>query len=132
MVQIGDMTIQDEAVVLPSTFVGVLSKDLTDAAGTQSITGVGFRPSSVIFACIINGTVINSHGRTDGSGNFSVSNFPSDVHSWDNTKCIVIESVAANNQNAAFLSFDTDGFSLTWTKNNAPTGTARITFTAFK
>jgi hypothetical protein len=132
MVQIGDITIQDEAAKLPVTKIGVFSRDMTAATGSVGYTGVGFRPSYVQFF-LVEPNDCWSWGCSDGSGNFDtfIQNTLSGG-SWDNTFCLRAEQTGGNIQTGAVTSLDADGFTISWAKVSSPTGTAQIVYMAFK
>ena len=126
----GDMTIQDEAVVLPKNDVGHFTRDTSLASGTQAVTGIGFRPSSILF-----------HARQTGdevSWGFGHSSSDREIHldvgaaiSGSTNRSIFLTD-GANSYQGDILSLDADGFTVSWTKSNSPTGTATINFMAFK
>lgn len=115
--------------------VGSFTRDTALAGGTQSIDGVGFRPSRVIFFL----AEASSTGEVSWGLDALTTRF-----------CLVDNSgIAANGYGyytsysladnegvgAAYLgkitSMDTDGFTITWTKQGAPTGTLGIGYMAF-
>jgi hypothetical protein len=131
MVQVGDVTIQDEAVILPSAKVVLFSRDTTVASGTQAITGVGFRPSSVIFLAHQDGVDEASWGVDDGVTPRSFGDNVGTYQSQGSFSLADIES-GANVYVGRVTSFDVDGFTVTWTKQNTPTGTFTCNALCFK
>ena len=138
MVQVGDLTIQDAAKILPETFVSFFQRTNTDADGSQAVTGVGFTPSRVIFFANIADT---------GSVSLTVNGFLSasivsqgvrNLHEetaddWTGTTVSVsMVTTTATENNATLTSFDTDGFTVSWVKAGSPTGTTTIRFMAIK
>lgn len=135
----GDVTTQDEAVLLPAAFQGTFNRDLTIASGNQSITGVGFRPSSIIVyaATLFTSPPIMSWGQGGDNGAGGIADrslFQKFNEDYD------VGSLTMNYQgdgpltrySANLISFDADGFTLTWTKSGATTGTLVHVFLAFK
>jgi len=103
------------------------TRSLTASTGSVSYTGVGFKPSSVFFTGSNQGVVSNFVTFMDaaraagglenlGSGSFG-------------TTAAFTVGVGPNNQSLVLTSYDTDGFTGTWTLNGSPTGTD-ITFYA--
>jgi len=115
-------------------FIGEFSRGMTVASGTQAITGLGFKPSYVLFTASVGASNAFTIGFDNGSirkvlyvvdaiaGNFTGSG----------ARSISLYTASANQQWAIIQSFDSDGFTLSWTKVNSPTGTAFINFTAFR
>ena len=128
----GDITIQDEAVRLPSNYVGLVSYDVS-LTTALAVTGVGFKPSSIIiFGAIANTsawcvTLMDDTTR-GGFGSYAVEAAdrvnPTGQHTI----------VTASSQEAYlnFTSFDSDGFTLARSKAGSPTGTQSFRFMAFK
>lgn len=134
MVNIGDITIQDQAVRLPSNKVLFFDRDMTTATGTQAITGVGFSPSSVIFDWSASSATETGHGFNDGTTRCCRYYHGTDLTWAARTNSpIMVHETSSNYQEAVGgVTFDTDGFTISWTKVGSPTGTARINFMAFK
>jgi hypothetical protein len=109
MVRQGDTTFQDEAAILPGSFVGGFTRDSVAATGVVAITGVGFRTNQ---NCVYE----------VGSG----------VYAHNSTSAFHYEPSSGNHQDGIVTSFDADGFTISWTKTGSPTGNARIKFMAFK
>ena len=136
MVQMGDITIQDEAVLLPNIFIGNFSRDITIASGTQSITGVGFRPQAIQFLSALSGTVPSISAGFDNLtasiGQYNNDNSdPADIN-VDIANSLFVFSSFNNAYFGPVQSFDVDGFTIDWTKFNSPTGTFLTGFMAFK
>jgi len=111
---------------------GTFTRDMSTATGSQAITGVGFRPSSVDFCGAIDGSA-NAliKGIDDGTTRecvLYVANFLQFVVDSNNSVQIRIDNT--NFQRGFISSFDTDGFTISWTKTGTPTGTGTFYFTA--
>jgi hypothetical protein len=114
-----------------NTFAGSLAQKTS--TGSQSVTGVGFQPSAILFGSagktagttIVSGNQIyHFTGGTDGTNSSvtAVSDNNTANTILDRTKCLayiadgVISSAAAL---ASFTSMDTDGFTVNWTAADA-------------
>ncbi len=114
--------------------VGSFQRDVSLASGNQVITGVGFTPKAIIF--IGTGAV----GTTDKVNwciatpvNYSLIQLTTDIGYRIGTNVAINfyhYGGAGNNTYALIASWDADGFTLTWTKNGSPTGTADILYLA--
>lgn len=111
--------------------IGSFTRDTTAASGTVAYTGVGFKPTSILFLAIIDGTNAMSVGIDDATTSagifYNVTTFGE-----SGLKAIFLAVSGGNNQNAKISSFDSDGFSLDWTKNGTPTGTGSIYYLAMR
>lgn len=113
------------------SFVGAYTYDVSTASGTVVTTGVGFQPSVIFAIAEIPGTTSASWGFTNlaaqraiimrGSGGFTSS-----------AALLYAYVTAGNTASGAVTSFDSDGFTLTWTKTGSPTGTLTYYILAFK
>jgi hypothetical protein len=133
MVQIGDITIQDEAVRLPVNTVVGASRDTSLASGTQAITGFGFRPSSVLCIAGQGGSNEISIGVDDGTTDRCL--FKDATLSTFNTSATALElreNGGGTRYSGVITSYDVDGFTITWTRTGSPTGNLDLTFMAFK
>jgi len=110
-------------------------KDLTAASGTQAVTGIGFKPSYVVFFAATNSADASySSGSDDGV----TANCVYQAEDNGNTQHRVTKSIIFTNaaetvkQEANITSFDSDGFTLTWVKTGSPTGTLTFRIMAFR
>ena len=135
MVLIGDLTKTDESVQSPVPFISSFSKSLTDATGTQAIIGIGFRPSYVQFFCGSPSGVVASWGFDNGSVARGVChndpNGPNEVTTTADAMRLVT-SVLNAVMTGVIQTMDVDGFTISWTRTNAPTGTVNVNFIAYK
>ena len=118
-----------------SVKTGSFTRDMAAATGSVSYTGVGFQPKLLLFAGGVNpGIAFCIFGGTDGTTNFSNMNWYGVTAGQFNNNTTVVGLYAdASNSNAAnFTSFDSDGFTLSWSKAGTPTGTATVYYVAFK
>lgn len=112
---------------------GVITRDLTLATGDVSYTGVGFTPKAIIFFAAFAAVDWASWGFSDGSSHISVDR-EADAKFYPNTPnfAFTVGSGAGAYQKAIVKTFDADGFTLTWTKVNSPTGTGTVMYLALR
>ena len=101
------------------------TRDLTAASGNVSYTGVGFTPTAIHQICYITAGVA-SIGYADSSR--ADTGVKMNVTATYESGFIYIEPTSNNFQAATIASYDADGFTLTWTKTNSPTGTVQLSF----
>lgn len=103
------------------------NRDCATASGDVAITGVGFTPSAIIFIGAITNSTVWSNGFTDENGaEYSIQGIFNGNVQVSSVFCIRIYPAASAYQEAVLKTFDADGFTLTWTKNNSPTGIGTI------
>ena len=101
------------------------------ASGDVAYTGVGFRPSCVImFANAENaGSAQISIGNVDEIADAQSVYNRSDLLHWIRSPNLIYSfNSAGDGQRAAILSYDPDGFTLTWTKVGTPGFNTRLLF----
>lgn len=111
------------------------TRDMTAASGDVAYTGVGFVPTSVICMTNIDNAGASAYwsmGVSDSSIAEYALALGDDEFVGQKTSFIHIEPVSGNIQAAVMKTYDADGFTLTWTKTSAPTGTAKMTFLCFR
>ena len=103
----------------------IATRNFTAGAGDVSYTGVGFRPSSLdLIGCVAAGSFPQIWGFADSQKtNFCLDRaFDSNFRTRANY--LVYTSPSPGTEiHAVVKSYDADGFTLTWTKGGAPTGT---------
>lgn len=116
--------------------IGSFTFDLSTATGSQSYTGVGFKPRLILFFAAVNGVAGNA---CLGLDNGSTTQYFSDNHNNTNdayeiaaTASIRIATTGSGQQKFAITSMDADGFTGTWTKTNSPTGTLLVFYLAIR
>lgn len=115
--------------------IGTLSRDLTTAAGTVAYTGVGFKPSHIIFLSTLSGSKTMSIGFDDATTRYCIyDNGYAAADCWVSLSGYsgYIVSASSTYQQFKILSMDSDGFTLTWSKANSPSGTATVYYMAFR
>ena len=124
------MPIDNPGIISAYLFTKVETRDLAAASGNVSYTGYGFQPSALIICGRIGaqGSIgISEPGLTeqgvcvvltlDGEFNADIANFYPTLN---------------NRVTAVVLTYDPDGFTLTWTKLGVPTGIATLIVIALK
>jgi len=111
--------------------IGSFTRDLTAASGDASITGVGFKPSNVIFIS----------GWNNNSFAVGFDNGASAVHGVVASSCFhgtvasirFLTSANTDATNGKIKSLDSDGFTVTYTLSNSQSGqTGTIYYIAFR
>ena len=104
------------------------TRDLTTASGNQAVTGVGFRPTSIVFFAERTGQPEASHGFTDSASTGSCIFMDGLAGAWNQSSSvpIVMTDPVAGSNTAALNSYDADGYTLAWTKVGVPVGTSTI------
>jgi len=132
----GDVRTQDEAVVTPVPHVGTFTRVISLAAGTQSITGIGFRPSAVVFFGVIPSTGAVAFGVSNSSNSEGILNKHEETaDQWTSfgTSCLGFLSGVSDQYQGNVSSMDVDGFTVNWIiGGGSPVGTAQMKFLAFK
>ena len=121
-----------------SRYVVVFADRDQTLAGTQAITGFGFRPKAVIayggqtssleFAWAMR----SSSGSDFGFGMASRHSVIAGQVSTSIGQFLSMTESSSNQSIGSFQSFDDDGITINWIKNMTPTGTTRMGFLGFK
>jgi len=114
---------------------GVTTRDVTTATGTQAVTGVGFKPSHILFICGINLSNKMSIGIDDNTVNQGIADnhaSTADTFSASTTYSIYAEFGGGASYAGTLSSLDADGFTISWTKAGSPTGTLAVMYLAFR
>lgn len=94
------------------------------ASGAVSYTGIGFRPAALDISCNVNfGQVWWSRGLATSASANNWAMFVYHIASISQTNKIIVihdDATTANFQDAVVTSYDSDGFTLTWTKHGTP------------
>jgi hypothetical protein len=110
-------------------------RDTSTASGSQGVTGVGFTPKAVIFFAVQQGTSEVSIGFDDGVAPLDIyNNHGAAADTWGVDTSF---SITALESGTAFYqgkvsSFDSDGFTIAWTKTGSPTGTLQVNYLALR
>lgn len=101
----------------------------SSTTGSQSVTGVGFTPTLLILMGTDDTTAETFFGFTTGVGNDKTL-YLYGAATWDTDDKLYTNSDGTNSQSATLTSFDSDGFTITKTKSNSPSGTLDIIYFA--
>jgi len=116
--------------------VGSFTRDLTLPAGNQVITGVGFAPKAIIILTVRNLAVGElSIGFGDGSTIGAIRDqYNHTANTWySDTSFVLYEAkTPETTSNFSISVLGTDGFTLAWTKDGSPSGTATINYLALR
>jgi len=104
--------------------VGTFTRDMTAATGSQVITGVGFKPKGGVFIASVNNTTMMSVGVDDTVTHAGVrTNDPTTTDTWliGMARTIdMFDNTGPDEQIGIVSSWDSDGFTIGWTKFGAP------------
>lgn len=114
--------------------VGSFTIDTTTASGTQAVTGVGFQPKGVIFLANQASSVEASWGLDDSETHRCL--YDNDASSDGTYELSILQSITGVQGSGIFYegyvsSFDSDGFTITWTKTGATADTLTVNYIAF-
>lgn len=128
---------QHELAGLALFKMGTFTRDMEQASGNVSISGLGFAPKLVLFTGAINGVAGSTYvGMSNGTNHYCTydNNAASaGTTAISTTKNLRLAPTAGGYQVANIDSLDVDGFTLAWTKAGLPpAGTATIFYIAFK
>lgn len=108
------------------------TRDMTAASGTVAYTGVGFVPTSIMAFGVIQSSYsfglgfVDSARTEQGLFQFGTNTLYTDP------ALLSIATSAGVQQYCTVSSYDADGFSLVWTKQGSPTGTAELRFICYR
>ncbi|MBA7562988.1 hypothetical protein ES708_04641 [subsurface metagenome] len=115
--------------------IGVFSIDTATATGTQAVTGVGFKPAKVFFIANVTDTTQLSFGFDDGTIEDALyNNYARVATQWAVYTASSIYLIQDDGilYSGLIQSLDADGFTISWTKAGAKTGTASILYLAIR
>lgn len=113
--------------------IGTFLYDTATDSGTQDITGVGFKPSVVIFLAAVSYTNQMSIGFDDGTNSFCEAVYDTNQWAEEGSHSLSLWQTTAVVRATGYISaFGADGFTITWQKIGAKTGTARVYYLAFR
>ena len=117
----------------PACKVGTFTKNMADASGCQSYTGVGFKPAAVIFFAGVNGADGDSKGIDDATTSGYAADDYADVpggQAAGTGSSIVIVPAAGKSYAGHITSMDADGYTIAWTRTSTPTGIISVVYLA--
>jgi hypothetical protein len=111
----------------------VATRDLSAATGNVAYTGVGFAPRAIIGNWSVDATATFGFGMVDlklagSNASYYGSNLTTGAAGTSFITAFLADGAADKYQTAALVSADIDGFTLSWTKTGAPTGTLKLSF----
>jgi len=114
--------------------IGTFERNGSTASGSQSVTGLGFKPSAVLFFAGVHATAHISLGMSDGTNHNDLfdTNADSAGTYWLSTQAIRIYQAANNQYWGTISTMDSDGFTIDWTKHVNGVGTIKINYFAIK
>lgn len=113
--------------------IGNFTYNTATASGTHAVSGIGFKPSNVFFLVTVNDTSEISLGFDNMSAPYSVYYGFEGNAVWRHTNtAIMLYQASGIYYTGAITTFGTDGFTITWAKGGAKTGTARVIYLAFR
>lgn len=116
--------------------VGTFTRDTATASGSQSVTGVGFKPRALIIHGGVNGAARMSIGWSDGTNGYGMyDNFASVADTYGYLTAgtnMLFFNGGGTDYTGAIASFDSDGFTISWTRTGAPTGTLLLNYLALR
>lgn len=113
--------------------VGSFTRDTSLATGTQAITGVGFKPKAVLLFAGVTSSSRASWGFSDASLTRAIADFnPLGAGQYQMFTAIRLITNGTDIYDGQVQSFDSDGFTISWTKSGTPTGTADIYYLALR
>ena len=105
------------------------TRDMSAISGDVSYTGVGFTPTAIIAFSAINASIQYSIGAVDsGKTEMNIGNGNATSNMYVDSTNLVSIWQGGGNQAGLLKTFDSDGFTLTWTKYLSPTGTLTMYF----
>lgn len=117
-------------------FVGSFTRDTSVATGSQSVTGVGFKPKSLLFLANITATSamsIGLWGKNNTAGCLLDNGAgAADSYTTNSSSVIFMRRTATADATAEPGTFDADGFTISWTKTGSPTGTTVVIYLAMR
>jgi len=115
--------------------LGLFTRDISIASGTQEVSGVGFKPSNVIFFANQGNSVKMSIGIDNGTLSYGFAAYSGSgvAGSWNyNPTAIYIVETGGDVYLGNISVLGSDGFTINWLKYGTPTGTINIAYMAFR
>ena len=114
--------------------IGTITRDTAAVAGDVAYTGIGFKPSNILFLSIVDLSYKMSIGLDDASVRYCIFHHADNTlgsYSWDNATSIYLR-YDTKIHTGKIKTFDSDGFTITWATSGSPTGIAYIHYMAFR
>lgn len=116
-------------------YVGSFTRDITTATGTQAVTGVGFKPSTIICfsSTAANGQYsVGFDDLANLAGCFTGVDAANPNFTDGGAYSVYVYVSAGNDYKGKVKSFDADGFTFSWTKTGTPSGNVKTYFLAIR
>jgi hypothetical protein len=113
-------------------YSGTLERDVSVGSGDVSYTGIGFKPRAIIFYATVASTNTASWGMSAGASNNVMTQMASGSFDYYTGSASIAYVSGLNTHIGTIKTFDSDGFTITWTKANSPTGTLRVYYMAYR
>jgi hypothetical protein len=131
----GDLTITGNLIgslISGYNHVGTFTRDISIASGNQSVIGIGFKPSAVIFVCAQT-TPANSNAYTSiGFDNGTTAYMMGGSFVGQTVQTYSIGFNSTTSYVGKILTMDADGFTISWTKGSTPTGVLSMVYMALR
>lgn len=114
------------ALSVGKVFVGSTSRTINATSSNVSITGVGFQPKILVFFSCLDGKASWSNGIASSSSTQSIYVLANSATTTGSQNAVDVGDDPSNKSAATVGSFDSDGFTLAWTKTGSPTGSTAI------
>lgn len=116
-------------------YIASMSRDLSSGSGTQSITGVPFKPSMAIILSLVGNTYRKSTGFDTGTAAYCL--FANDavtagISDWDNVNSIYLKQDVSIFTSAKITSWNSGGLTVTFAATGSNVGTAILMFLLFR
>ena len=112
--------------------IGTFTRDTSLATGSQAVTGVGFTPKGVIFFAVQDNSAEASWGFDNVTGSYGIGRRQAGTNLDVSSASIYDSEGAGVSYTGVLASLDADGFTVSWTRNGAPTGTLTIQYMAIR
>ena len=113
-------------------YVKTFTRDMTAGSGDVAYTTVGFKPAAAVFI-FEHDTYGFGVGLDDGTRRSVVLVYNTSAPGATTNYCMhMLDSTGLKTQSAIVKTWDADGFTLTWTKANDPTGTLNCAAILFR
>lgn len=119
--------------LLAAPKAGSFTRDISLASGSQSVTGVGFKPRAILFLMNKNVTYVMGVGIAGGAGTGGTlfDNSVNVAHTYGTAGNPLYIRDSGGNYIGDIASYDSDGFTISWTKTGSSTGIVDIYYLAF-
>lgn len=113
--------------------IGTFTRAMDAVTADVAYTGVGFKPSHVIFLAHLT-TASKSIGVSNGTNHYCIASYGTNPYYFNATaQCIYAIEVSGKTQSCTLKTLGSDGFTLAWTKEGSPaSANATVFYMAFR